>query len=61
MTYEFNIKAVIKAKLKKILRSAILLVLYINLKFLYKYLYKLSIIQEKQLIVDLMNLRQLYK
>lgn len=40
MAYEFNIKVILKAMLEKMLRSAILLVSYINLKSLYKCLVK---------------------
>ena len=48
MAHGFDIRIVIKATLKKILRFAILLILCINLKFLYNYLIKLSITKEKQ-------------
>lgn len=44
MIYWFNIKAVIKSILGKILRSAVLSILYTKLKFLYNYLIKLSTI-----------------
>lgn len=47
MVYEFNIKIVIKAELKKILKFFILLVLYIELKFLYNCLVRLSTKWEK--------------
>lgn len=47
MTHGFDIRVVIKAILGKILRSAILLILYTNSKFLYYCLVKLGIIQEK--------------
>ena len=61
MAHGFDIRAVIKATLGKILRSAILLVLCTKSKFLYEYLVKLSTTQEKQLIVDVMSLQQSYK
>lgn len=44
MIYWFNIKTVIKSILGKILRFAILSILYTKLKFLYNYLIKLSTI-----------------
>lgn len=44
IAHGFDIKAVIKVTLRKILRSAILLILCTNSKFLYKCLVKLSII-----------------
>lgn len=43
IAYEFNIGAVIKTTLKKIHRLAVILILYINSKFLYNYLVKLGI------------------
>lgn len=61
MVHGFDIKIVIKVMLKKILRFAILLILYINLKVLYNYLIKLSIIKKKQWIIDMISLYQLYK
>lgn len=44
MAYRFDIKTVIKAILGKILGSAVSLILYTNLKFLYNYLNKLETI-----------------
>lgn len=61
MVHGFNIGAVIKVTLEKILESVILLILCKDLKFLYNCLVKLGTTQEKQLIVDVMSLRQLYK
>ena len=58
MAYGFNIGAVIKATLKKILESAIPLILYTDSKSLYDCLVKLRTTKEKQLMVDLMSLRQ---
>lgn len=54
--HKFNIEVVIKAILKKILKSAILLFLFIKSKFLYNYLIKLGITQKKQLIIDVIGL-----
>lgn len=61
MTHGFYIGAVIKVTLRKILRFAVLLVLYIDSKLLYNYLIKLGIIQKKQLMIDKISLRHLYK
>lgn len=56
IVYEFDIRAAIKAIPKKIFKSAISIILFINSKSLYNYLIKLGIIQKKQLIVDIMSL-----
>lgn len=61
IAHEFDIRVVIKAILGKIRGPAIPLVLYIDSKFLYNCLVKLGTIQEKQLIVNMMSLCQLYK
>lgn len=61
IVYEFDIRAIIKLILKKILESATLLILCIDSKSLYNYLVKLDITQEKQLIINVINLRQFYK
>lgn len=47
MAYGFDIRIIIKIILEKMLKSAILLILYINLKSLYNCLIKLNAIQEK--------------
>lgn len=44
MFYLFNIKVVIKVILGKILKSTILLILFLDSKSLYNYLFKLFII-----------------
>lgn len=44
MAYEFDIKVVVKRIIKKILKSAVPPVLYIDSKFLYYCLVKLDII-----------------
>jgi len=46
MAYSFNISAFAKSTINKILRINLLLVLYTNLKLLYKCLIKLSITQK---------------
>ena len=61
MVYGFDIKVVIKATLRKILTSTISLILCINSKLLYDCLVKLGTTQEKQLMVDVISLRQSYK
>ena len=61
MAHRFDIGAVIKVTLGKILGLAIPLILYIDLKSLYNYLVKLGTTQEKRLMVDVMSLRQSYK
>lgn len=57
MVYRFDIRVVIKAILGKMLKSAVMLILYTNLKSLYNYLVKLGTTQEKLLIVDVISLR----
>lgn len=59
--YEFDIGVVIKATSKKILEFAILLILYINSILLYDCQVTLCITQEKQLMVDMINIHLLYK
>ena len=59
--YRFDVGALIKATLRKMLGLAILLILCTNLKSLYDYLVKLGTTQEKQLMVNIINLRQSYK
>ncbi len=47
ISHKLNIKVVIKVKLENIFESNILLILYIDLKFLYYYLIKLSFAKQK--------------
>ena len=61
MAYGFDIRVVNKMTLGKILGLAILPILFTNLKSFYDYLVKLATTQEKQLMVDVMSLRQSYK
>lgn len=61
MAHEFDIGAVIKVTLGKLLRSAVPIILCTNSKSLYDCLVKLCTTQEKQPMVDVMSLCQLYK
>lgn len=54
-THDFDISAIVKAMLGNLLQVEILLIFYINSKFLYNYLVKLGIIQGKHLIVDVIS------
>jgi hypothetical protein len=53
MAYSFNIGALIKSIINKILEIELLLVIYIDLKSLYKCLIKLGITREKYLIINI--------
>jgi hypothetical protein len=53
MAYSFNIGALIKSIINKILEMELLLVIYINSKLLYKYFIKLDITREKCLIINI--------
>lgn len=61
MVYGFDIRAIIKITLGKMLQCAIPLILSTNLKSLYDYLVKLNNTQEKYLIVNMVSLCQSYK
>ena len=61
MAHGFDIGAVIKATLGKILGSAVLLILCKDFKSMYDCLVKLDTTQKKRLMVDMMSLRQSYK
>jgi hypothetical protein len=56
IAYSFNIRALVKSIIDKVLRINLLLVLYTNSKLLYKCLVKLGIMQEKRLIIDIICL-----
>ena len=58
MTYGFDIGAMIKATLEKILGFATQLILCTDSKSLYYCLIKLDTTQEMQLMVDMKSLRQ---
>jgi len=61
IAYRFNIGAVIKLIVNKILNINLLLVMCIDLKLLYNCLIWLGTTQEKRLIINVMCLRQAYK
>ena len=61
IAYRFDIGAVIKLTVEQLLQIKLLLILYTDSKLLYKCLVKLSTIQEKRLIIDIIYLYQLYK
>jgi hypothetical protein len=56
MAHGFNISALVKSIINKILEIELLLVIYINSKSLYEYLIKLGITQEKYLIINIICL-----
>jgi hypothetical protein len=53
MAYGFNIGALVKSIINKVLEIELLLVIYINSKLLYKCLIKLDTIREKYLIINI--------
>ena len=61
IAHRFDIGAVTKVTLRRIIKSAVPLILCTNSKFLYNCLVKLGIMKEKQLIIDMISLHQLYK
>lgn len=62
MVHGFDIKAIIKSTIKKIFNIKLLLIIVcIDFKLLYNCLIKLSSIQKKRFIIDLIYLQQLYK
>jgi hypothetical protein len=61
IAYRFNIGAVIKSIVNKILNINLLFIIYINLKSLYNCFIQLSTIQEKHLIIDIIYLQQAYE
>src|SRR5450432_4883191 len=61
MAYGFDIGALVKSTIDKMLGIDLPLVLYTDSKSLYECLVKLGTTQEKRLIIDIMCLRQAYK
>jgi hypothetical protein len=56
MAYGFNIGTLVKSIINRVLEIELLLVVYTDLKSLYKCLIKLGTIQEKYLIIDMIYL-----
>ena len=56
MAYGFNISALVKSIINKVLEIELLLVIYTDLKSLYKCLIKLGITREKHLIINIIYL-----
>ena len=61
IAHSFDITAVIKLTINKMLSIITLLILYTDLKSLFNYLVRLNTIQEKCLIIDIIYLHQAYK
>jgi hypothetical protein len=61
IAYRFNIGAVIKLTVNKILNINLPFVICTDLKSLYNCFIRLSTIQEKRLIINIICLRQVYK
>ena len=60
INHEFNIKAILKTTIKKMLQFDILLIICTDFKFLYECFVKLEILYKKRLIINVVNFRQLY-
>lgn len=61
MAHGFDIGAIIKATLGKVLQAEIPLIFCTDSKSLYYYLVKLETTHEKRLMIDVMRLRQSYE
>jgi hypothetical protein len=61
MTHGFDIGALVKFTIDKVLEIDLLLVLYTDSKLLYECLVKLGTTQEKRLMIDIICLRQAYE
>jgi hypothetical protein len=61
MAYGFDIRALVKSMINKVLGINLLLVLYTDSKLLYNCLIKLGTMQEKCLIINIICLCQAYK
>jgi uncharacterized membrane protein (GlpM family) len=61
ITHEFDIDAIIKTIMSKMLSITVFLVLCIDFKSLYDCLIKLSTTREKRLIINVMSFRQSYE
>jgi hypothetical protein len=56
MAYSFNIGTLVKSIINRILEIELLLVIYIDSKLLYEYLFKLGTIRKKYLIINIIYL-----
>ena len=56
MAYGFNISALVKSIINRVLEIELLLVVYTDSKLLYKCLIKLGITREKHLIINIIYL-----
>jgi hypothetical protein len=56
MAYSFNISTLVKSVINKVLEIELLLIVYIDLKLLYKCLIKLGTTWEKCLIINIICL-----
>ena len=61
MAYGFNIGALVKFIINRVLEIELLLVVYIDSKLLYKCLIKLGTTREKHLIINIIYFCQVYK
>ncbi len=61
MINDFDVEAIIKSIIERMLHISLSLILLTDSKFLYDCLVKLNTIAEKKLMIDLMCLRQSYK
>ncbi len=61
MINDFDVEAIIKSIIERMLHIFLSLILLTNFKSLFDCLIKLDTIAEKRLMIDLMCLRQLYE
>ena len=61
MAHDFDLDAVLKATLSRILQSDVLMMICTDSKSLYECLVKLGTTHEKRLMIDVMSLRQSYE
>jgi hypothetical protein len=57
MAHGFNMSALVKSIINRVLEMKLLLVIYMDLKLLYEYLIKLGTTREKRLIINVICLR----
>jgi hypothetical protein len=56
MAHGFNMGALVKSIINRVLEMKLLLVIYMDLKLLYEYLVKLGTTREKRLIINVICL-----